>query len=134
MDFVLAKEKLITENLSLIIFDKEVEFVSEDAGIRPILAALANGSLRNKFVIDKIIGKAAALCIIYGGAKACFGLTMSRSAIEVFEKHKFDYKYDNLIARVENRTKTGLCPLEELVADINYPQKGYESIKAKVGG
>lgn len=83
-------------------------------------------------VIDKIIGKAAALLLVLGKVKAVHGEVMSDGAIAVFEEYKILYTYEQRTTHIKNRTNTGICPMEQTVQDINSPETAYIALREKI--
>ena len=46
-------------------------------GIGPMMKLYESGILKDAFVVDKIVGKAAAMIMTLGGVKSCYGITVS---------------------------------------------------------
>lgn len=94
---------------------------SEAIGIKPLMAELRQE--RTPFagcvIADKVVGKAAALMAVFGQADAVYGKVMSESAVKVLEKQGLYYAYGQIVPYIENRAKTGMCPLEEAVQMID---------------
>ena len=100
-------------------------------GLRPLMNWLNNDPdvLKDSYVIDKVIGKASALLLTYGKAAKVHGITMSKAAVKVLEENHIEYSYDTLVDFIENQTKTGMCPMEMKVADIEEPEKAYQTFR-----
>jgi len=79
-------------------------------------------------VIDKIVGKAAALLICYFKAKEVYTKLLSKSAIEVLEKHGIGYKSEIVVENIRKRDGTDICPFEKIVLEIEDPKEGYEKL------
>lgn len=95
-------------------------------GIQPLLLHLKNGTFKGAFVADRIIGKASALLLVYGGAEEVYTPLISKPAVEVFKAHNVKYSADKQIDNVLNRRKDGLCPMEQKVKDVSDPARAYE--------
>lgn len=127
-----AKALLKTENFTLVVIssDKGV-FTSSDRGVKPLLHLLENEKdfLKGASVADKVIGKAAALLMVLGGIKEVYTNVISDPAVEVFEKHRIPYFYEEKVKRIINRKGDGICPMETLCMDIEEPAAAFEKIK-----
>ena len=123
---------LLKEYSIVIIRNDEVIFRSKDSGIAPLLEAIESISmekLRETYVADKIVGKAAALLFALFKPRYVFSVTISKPAIEVLKVNDIEFDYDNLVDHILNRDKTDLCPFEKAVLQINDPTKAYRVIK-----
>lgn len=76
-------------------------------------------------VKDKIIGRAAALILVYLNIKKIHGQTMSRLAKEVLDYYDIVYSYDQLIDRIA-------CQTEELLKSEWDGAKAYLLIKNRI--
>ena len=74
---------------------------------------------------DKVIGKAAALLMIYGSVKEVYTPTISAPAIEVFLNHNITLHYDKVVDRIINRKGDGLCPMESLCINVDNPEEAF---------
>ena len=101
-------------------------------GIAPIVTFYENGLLEDAYIVDKIVGKAAAMIMTLGGVKGCYGVTMSRGALEWFNGKGISVRYNKLVEKIINRTGDGICPMEATVAQINDPDEAYSMLKEKM--
>lgn len=128
--------KILTEKEASCIIYKSEDNVraSEAIGIKPLMVELRKD--KNAFegcvIADKVIGKAAALMMILGKAEAVYGRIMSESAKQVLEQSGIYYGYETMVPYIENRTKTGLCPMEETVLTINEPETAFEELEKTI--
>lgn len=95
-------------------------YKADGRGVKPILTKLYTDRkyFKNAIVVDKVIGKAAAMLLIDSGAKFIHGELMSEYAIEVLKEYKIPYSYGKKAEFIKNRTNTGMCPLESSVQNI----------------
>lgn len=102
------------------------------AGVRPLIAAWEEEPelLRGTVIVDKIVGKAAAMMAVLGGAAGVCGLTMSAAARDYLAAHGVPAEYGTLAGRIINRDGTGLCPMETAVLDVDDPAEGCAVLKA----
>ena len=101
-------------------------------GIVYLIDLYEQGLLKDAFVADKIIGKAAAMIFTLGGVKGCFGANVSDSAVLWLKQHKIPLSYGNRSEYIVNRKGDGLCPMEETVKDISDAQEGLFVLKQKI--
>ena len=128
-------EELREKGLSLMIYrDGEVVFSSFGRGIMPLLdavEALGLERLRGAVVVDKFIGRAAALMIVHVKALEAHAALISAGAMEVFEKHGLRYLFADETDVIAGDGGVGVCPFERLVMGISDPAAAYEMIRAK---
>lgn len=78
--------------------------------------------LNNAIVADKVVGKAAAVLMILGGVKQLYTDIISEAALSLFADSGIDVTYAEKVPFIENRTKTGWCPLESACYEIKLEQ------------
>ncbi len=132
-----ATEKAISmvrDNTASCVVVKKGRIISAESprGISHIVDLHDKNMLKGTFVADKIIGKAAAIIFILSGIKACFGETVSKSAIDLLEKNGIKVTYDICTDVIENRTGDGMCPMEMTVKDIDDFSLALKMLKKKV--
>jgi hypothetical protein len=100
-------------------------------GVAPLLSIYEKEPevLQGAFVVDKVIGKAAALLLVLGGAKGAYGLVVSSAGCAYLKARGFQVNYGELIDKISNRTGDGICPLENSVLDLDDPEAGYYRLK-----
>lgn len=118
----------------VILLEGEEPDCSSMIGIKPLMTKLRRD--KNAFcggvIADKVVGKAAALMAVLGGAQAVYGKVMSEGAVEVLEAHRIEYGYDELVPYIVNRTKDGKCPMEETVWEITEPAEAFEALERTI--
>ena len=77
------------------------------------------------FIMDKIIGRAAALILVYFGFKKVHGQNMSLLAKEVLDYYKISYTYDHLLSR-------NACQTEDLLRKEWDGEKAYRLVKSRI--
>ncbi len=75
--------------------------------------------LRGAHVADKIIGKGAAALMINGGVRRVATHTVTTPALAMLRAAGVEVLFENEIDQIENRQKTGQCPLEERLQDVD---------------
>lgn len=132
MNIEYLKNILLKENHTIVIYKSDASvFVSDDRGVAPLMKLLNEDKeqLRDSMIADKVIGKAAALLMVYAGVKEVFTPTISVPAVEVFEKHNVKITYDTVVERIINRTGDGLCPMETLCLNVENPEEAFDVIR-----
>jgi len=129
-------DRLDREGLNLLIIkDNKRVYVSKKGGMAPLLEAinlLGLQMLVGTTVIDKIVGKAAALLISYFKAKEVYTKLLSRSAIEVLKKHGIMYESERVVENIGKKDDTDICPFEKMVLKIEDPKEGYEKLRSEL--
>ena len=125
MDYYEKAVRLLREgNLTCAVCGEEIEYTSTLRGVQPLLRPYEEG---RRFVgcaaADRVIGKAAACLYVLLGVERVYAEIVSRPAREIFEKNGIALDYDKLVELIENRTRTGLCPMETAVRDITDPKE-----------
>ena len=133
----IAKKNLLEGNFScLLVKDEKIVYAADGRGVSPLIKAYQDQAqpLKGAAVFDKIIGKAAAMIVVLGGATSVYGEIMSDAAYRYLCAHGIHAQYKTSIPFIVNRTGTGLCPLESSVLEIEDAALGYarllETIKA----
>lgn len=103
-------------------------------GIKPLLALYEQQPelLRDACIVDKVIGKAAAMIAVLGGVASVHGLIMSKNAETYLTNQQINVHYDRCVDVISNRTGNGLCPLEKAVLEEEDPQVAYVLLKETI--
>jgi zinc transport system ATP-binding protein len=110
--------------------NKSIVFFSDDHWLHPLFAFekfLKQSGLKpgNLLVKDKIVGKAAALVLVYLGIENIHANTLSRLALTVLENWKVNFSYDLLVNRID-------CQTENLLMQQNDPAESYNFLKERI--
>ena len=132
-DFQKAKEEYNSGKYTLVICKDEDIIKSDVTGIRPIMTLIdSKKDYKGYSAADKIVGRAAAFLYTLLQVKNLYGETMSKGAVEILKNAGIYYEYKTLTDYIENRQKTGMCPMDEAVKDIDNPKDAYEAIRNKI--
>lgn len=116
---------------SCVFCDRDRVLTDRRRGIAPILERIEAGeSLCGMAVADKIIGKAAAMLLLCGGAQNVYGEVMSEPAKALLEKAGVEVTYGTLVKAIRNRTDTDICPMEKAVAALETPAEAPAVLRA----
>lgn len=116
-DIEIAKKYLEEENLTLsVVKNGELIYKSREKGIKPIyiLATEMKEIAKGASLADKVIGKGAALLCRYMNIKEVYGELMSETGIHVLEKESIKFYNLKTTPFIENKDRTGLCPIENM--------------------
>lgn len=105
---------------------------SDRRGVMPMLGFLREGRDLSGFcAADRVVGRAAAMLFAKAGVRAVFAEVMSDGAAALLAAHGIDASCDVRTAAIENRQKTGLCPMESAVAGIEDIDAGIAAIRRR---
>ncbi|PMP83943.1 MAG: hypothetical protein C0175_00950 [Caldisericum exile] len=123
----LVKKAIIDAKLNLAIFE-ENELIYSDAksGISPIFNFVKENlnkvdNLKNLYIGDRIVGKAGAMLTVLLKPHYIYAHVLSKSGKEILERYKINFEFGTLTDYIINRDKTGLCPFENAVLNIEDP-------------
>lgn len=128
-------QRLIQEDLNLIILhNEETLYTSSEEGMLPLYTAITqlNHPRRDLIVVDKIMGKAAALLVSCLHAKEVHCITLSKRGKEALEKRRIPHYYETLTPEIVNRYGNDICPFEKAVLDVEEPENAYIRIQTKL--
>ena len=84
------------------------------------------------FIPQELNLLANSLTSLACGAQAVSYTHLSSHALDVFEKYKIKTYYGNLVEYIINRDKTGMCPMEKAVLEVDEPNTAYDVLKKKI--
>lgn len=119
------QEKLnyLKENNISILIEKNGEtiFESYDPMLKPLFVCLLEkrDEMAGATVIDKIVGRAAALLMTLGKVKEVYTPLASETAKEVLDAAGITLHAEKLIPYIVNRENTGMCPMEKMANECN---------------
>lgn len=129
-------EKLVESGSSLQVYKKgKLIFSSSKKGVRPHLDAiekLGKDTLKESVMVDKIIGRAAALLILYVQASESYAIVISKGAKQLFEKSTIRHKYKIETDHIKTKNGVIYCPFEQMVQGIDEPEQAYKAILGKM--
>jgi hypothetical protein len=123
-----------TGNCLMIYADEELIFKSKSKGIRPHLEAIdeLGDKLHGSLMVDKIVGRAAALLILYSKASKVQAQVLSEPGKQIFDECKIDYYYVDLVPHIKLEDGRIFCPFERMVQGISDPKEAYYAIIEKM--
>ena len=127
-----AKALLDSGEYTIVLCKNRDIVTSQKSGIAPMLDFIERGiELDGYSAADKIVGKAAALLFVLVGIKAVYAEVLSESGAETLRSHSVPFSYGTLCSAIKNRG-TGICPMEQTVADIQSPDEAHDALVKKL--
>jgi hypothetical protein len=104
---------------------------SHEKGIKPLMDWLNQDKklLEGTCVADKVVGKAAALLCVYGGVSSVYAQVISEHAAKALQEHGVPYTFQEKVSYIINRSRTGMCPMEQKVLQVSDPKEAYEVLR-----
>lgn len=118
-DKMKAKDIMYKEKLNFVLVSAKRTLKSSLGGIKPLYEAyLANKDyFKDSQLADRVIGNAAAILLIDGGIREVYTDLIGKEALAMLEARGILVEYRVLTDKILNRTKDGLCPMENLSKD-----------------
>lgn len=132
-DLEKAADMLKSGEYTCVLCNNDKIITCTERGVKPLIDLLDSSAGLNGFsAADKVVGKAAAFLYVLLKVKEVYAPIISKSAICIFEENKIHFICDTSVDNIINRTKTGLCPMEEVVGNISDPLKALYSIRQRL--
>ena len=129
-DLQSARHLLETGEYTCVLCKETITHTSTKRGVAPLLAWLDAGTpLAGFSAADRVIGRATAYLYHLLGVKAVFARVMSRPALEVLDRYGIPASWDTLVDAIENRQKTGPCPMEYATRNSTTPEEALLAIR-----
>lgn len=129
-DITSAKNILINNDYTCVLYLNGKEFHSKFRGVKPLLQFLESAdNFEGFFAADKVVGAGAAYLYVLLGVKSVWAGVISAFAKKILEQNGIDVLYENLVENIINRAGNGICPIEAAVKDITEPRKALLKIK-----
>ncbi len=128
-----AKEILKSGGFTCVLCNGEQIYTSTKRGVAPMLEFIDSGTdLRGFSAADKVIGKAAAMLFVHAGAAEVYADVMSKAAAEFLAANDVPFSYGTLAENIINRKGDGICPMEQVTANINNTDEAITAIKKRL--
>lgn len=110
--------------------DGEIICESRDAMLKPLFACLARQRehMRGAVVIDKVVGRAAALLMILARVGQVITPVASESAKKLLDAAGIPLFAHKIIPVIMNRDRTDLCPMEKMANEFDSPEEFYQKL------
>ena len=120
-DLIKAKQLLSEGIYTCVLCQGERCRTSTARGVRPLVEFLNEGGFQGFSAADKVIGKATAFLYVLLGVRAVYTPVISESALAILQTHGIRVEFDLAVPAILNRSRTGFCPMETAVRDIEDP-------------
>ncbi|MBN1465722.1 DUF1893 domain-containing protein [candidate division KSB1 bacterium] len=134
MDWRNKTRYLQEKNLSLYIEkDGEIIFQSYDAMLKPLLTCLIDRGeeLAGATVVDKIVGRAAALLMTLAQVSLVLTPVASEAARQVLDSAGVQLYAEKMIPFISNRDHTGMCPMEKMANECATAEEFFVKLRDK---
>lgn len=127
-------DRLFAEQCSCVIRNGGRTRIFRERGVKDLCRLLREEPelLRGAFVADKVVGKGAAALMIMGGVTEVYADVASLPALALFERAGVRVECGTAVPHIINRTRTGICPVEQLCADCATAEECLPRIEAFV--
>jgi len=125
-----AKRLLHREDCSCAVVSADgAELILNGQGLAPVIDLLRENPelLRGAAAADKVIGRAAAMLLAYGGVSSIWGDIMSRPALDFLRESNIEASYGTLVPVLMNRVGSGQCPMEAKAAALDSAEEAYRA-------
>lgn len=130
-----ARQKILAGKAGCVII-KNGKIVHDEngRGIAPILDVYRQQTdkMKDSILVDKVIGKAAAMVAICGKVKYVHAELICDSAVDILQKNNIKVTWTLRVKDILNRRRNGLCPMEQTVLNINDPAEGVKALEIAV--
>ena len=110
----------------VVIKGKTIIHTADGRGVSPLMQLYREKpeKLENAYVVDKIIGKAAAMILVLCGTKKVYGEIMSAAGLAFLQEHEIETGYGRCVDALSAREGSGICPIEKSVLSVDDPIEG----------
>ena len=94
----------------------KIIFQSEKGGIGGLIDFIDKygTKLENLIIFDRIVGRGAALLIVFLKAKEVFTKIISESGKKVLEESNIEFHFKETVPNIMNKKGNDICPIEKL--------------------
>ncbi len=109
----------------VLIKNEKIVFKSKAQHLKPLIFCIKKykKEMRGAIVFDKIVGRAAAILLVYAKVKEVWTPTISRSGKAYLAKNKVKIVYKKLENYIMNRRGDEVCPMEKM--SLEMPEKEF---------
>lgn len=106
-------------------------FESHDPMLKPLFVCLLEkrDELVGATVVDKIVGRAAALLMTLGRVREVFTPLASEAAKLVLDAAGISLRAEKMIPYIVNRDNTGMCPMEKMANECETAEDFFAKLK-----
>ena len=128
-----AAKELLNQGYTLAICLGETVYTSKERGVKTLLSFVEGKiDVSGFYCADRVVGKGATSLYVLLNVREVHACVISKCAKEVLTNNCIKISFDTEVDRIVSRDKTGYCPIEEAVININEPSLAYDAIKKKL--
>ena len=135
-DVLAETRRLFAANEAAVVLVKDgvIATLGNGRGLSPLLTLCDRNpeDVKGAWVVDKVIGKAAAAICVSFGVKRVHAALMCEPGRDLLKEHGIACSADKMVPQILNRDKSGLCPLEMSVKDLDKVPAMLKAIRAKL--
>ena len=131
-DLEIAKDILNIQNSALVIVkNKRLIFESNSSGIRSLLEAIEklHTFLSGSSLGDKVVGRAAALLIVYSKIKNVYACIISTEGLKILMDNNIYTEFKSHVPKILNREGNDVCPYEKFSSSIESIEQAYSKLR-----
>ncbi len=128
-DFITARDKLLSSSYTCVLCRNDSIRTASARGVTPLLDFLAEGGFQGYTAADKVVGKATAFLYVLLGVHAVYARVASEEAVKILRRHGIELQADLIVPAIFNRSRTGFCPMETAVREIEEPDAALAAIR-----
>ena len=83
-------------------------------------------------MVDKIVGRAAALLLLYAKPKEAYAALVSKPGKQVLREHGLTFAFSDETDHIKMKDGRIYCPFERMVQGISDPEEAYHAIVEKM--
>lgn len=121
MEIQELKKLLFNHNYTLVAYIDGNIYTSHLKGVAPVLNPMKENTdfFKNAIVVDRVVGKAAAMLFAKSDIQRLHTHIISFHAIEILDQYHIECSYDECVDYIINRQGNGMCPMEKTVLHID---------------
>lgn len=120
-DLIRARQLLETGEYTCVLCSGTEIRTCTARGVRPLVELHHERTWEGFCAADKVVGKATAFLYVLLGVQEVYTRVASEAAVQILIRHHIPLYYDQCVRAIFNRNRTGLCPMETAVRDIDDP-------------
>ena len=129
----LAIAELTSTDATCVIRREDRVYKSTQRGVTPLLNWLdTEMDFTGYCAADKVVGNGAAFLYALLNVQEVYAHVLSRPAADTLHRYGISYSCGTLVDHIRNRAGTGICPIEEAVADETVAAEALKKIRAKL--
>lgn len=128
-----AKSVLGGSEYTLVLCNGDTLYTSAKRGVIPMLEFIdSKTNLKGFSAADKVVGKAAAALFAHAEVYEIHTDVISKPAADFLCAKGITFTYNSLVDNIINRKGDGICPMEQVTADIDDTNEAIAAIRKRL--